>query len=123
MEEKLIEFYKKMGLYNEELFNKIKENTVVISSGLSEFYGIFENNEIVLPKVNSIKDELIWVHEYAHIINLEGGELFANIMESEYINMYIEDKTPIIEETIKEIERSKSEEHTLAKKVKLSRIR
>ena len=116
-----------MGLYNEELFNKIKDNTMIIDSELPEFYGVFLKNdnsfEIVLPKINSIKDELIWVHEYAHIINLEGGELFANIMESEYINMYIEDKTPIIEETIKEIERSKSEEHTLAKKVKLSRIR
>ena len=34
-----------MGLYNEELFNKIKDNTMIIDSELPEFYGVFLKND------------------------------------------------------------------------------
>ena len=44
-------------------------------------------------------------------------------MESYFINMYVEDKEELIKKTKEEIENSNSEEHTLAKKIKLSIIK
>jgi hypothetical protein len=129
MENRVIDFYQRIGLYDEELFKKIKERTTIIDGNNSvaiDFYGVYLKDDefsIVLPKITSVFEEVIWVHEYAHIIlHLyldDDSELFPNLMESYFINMYVDDKTDIIKRTEEEIERSQSVEHTLAKKIKL----
>lgn len=129
-ENRVISFYKKMGLYNEELFKKIDNCTTKIDSYndlTKEFYGVFIKEDgsfkLILPKISSIIDEIIWVHEYAHAIFLDEDEIFPNIMESYYINMYADDKKEIIKKTEEEIEKSASNEHTIAKKIKLLNIK
>ena len=124
--ERVIEFYKKMGLYNKELFDKFKQNTLLIDNYDREFCGVFIKDDgsfkIVLPKISSVFDELVWVHEYAHAMYLDIDEVFPNIMESYFINMFVEDKEEIINRTKEEIKCSDSEEHTLAKRIKLLNI-
>ena len=126
-ENRVIEFYKSIGLYNEKLFERINDKTILIDFYISGFCGVYikENGDfiIVLPRINSVFDELVWVHEYAHAIFLDDDEIFPNIMESYFINMYVEDKEELIKKTKEEIENSNSEEHTLAKKIKLSIIK
>ena len=133
MEDRVIDFYKLVGLYDEELFKKIKENTTLVeSSELFSFcYGVFIKDDgsfkVCLPKLNSVFDEIVWVHEYAHIIqyvkDYETDEIFPNIMESTFINMFVEDREEIIRKTEEEINNSFSKEHTLAKKIKLNIIK
>ena len=74
-EERVIDFYKKMGMFNEKLFNQMKDNALLIDSNLensSSFYGIYIKIDgsfrAILPKINNIYDELVWVHEYAHVL-------------------------------------------------------
>ena len=126
-ENRVIEFYKKMGLYTEKLFKTIKDNTILIDYYDSVFCGVFIKEDgsfrLVLPKISSVFDELVWVHEYAHAIFLDEDEIFPNIMESYFINMYIEDKEPIIKRIQEEIDNSVSENHTLSKKIKLLLIK
>lgn len=126
-ENRVIEFYKKMGLYTEKLFKMIKDNTILIDYYDSIFCGVFIKEDgsfrLVLPKISSVFDELVWVHEYAHAIFLDEDEIFPNIMESYFINMYIEDKEPIIKRIQEEIDNSVSENHTLSKKIKLLLIK
>ena len=126
-EDRVILFYRRIGLYNETLFKKIKDSTILIGRYDPDFCGIFLKDDgtyrVVLPMINSVFDELVWVHEYAHamILDIE-DEVFPNIMESMFINMFVDDKTPFIDKTQEEIQRSKSEKHTLAKRIKLSII-
>ena len=126
-ENRVIEFYKKMGLYTEKLFKMIKDNTILIDYYDSIFCFVFIKEDgsfrLVLPKISSVFDELVWVHEYAHAIFLDEDEIFPNIMESYFINMYIEDKEPIIKRIQEEIDNSVSENHTLSKKIKLLLIK
>lgn len=122
-ENRVIEFYKKLGLYNEELFKYLRNNTLLVDSNQYDFYGVFTkddgNYRMILPKISSIFDEIVWVHEYAHIILNTGEEIMPNIMESLFINMYCDNKEDVIKRTQEEISSSVSEEHTLAKKIKL----
>ena len=82
-ENRVIEFYKKMGLYTEKLFKMIKDNTILIDYYDSIFCGVFIKEDgsfrLVLPKISSVFDELVWVHEYAHAIFLDEDEIFPNI--------------------------------------------
>ena len=130
---RIISFYRDIGLYDVDLFNTINKKIVVISVENEEDDDIFAvyvkpdgDYKIVLPYIKDIFDELVWVHEIAHIIDIHRfgstDEKFPNLMESMYINKYVEDKTEIIKRTEKEIEESASEEHALAKKYKLSKI-
>ena len=127
------EFYKKIGLYDEQLFKKIKNNTKVIDlpyEELVDFVGVYPNDKLVsynllLPKIENIYDVLIWVHEYAHVIFGESEDI-PSVMEALFINEYIDDKElkkEIIVNTNKEIRCSTSEDHRNAKIMKLNLIR
>ena len=124
---RIIDFYKNMGLYNDKLFERIKDNTTIIDEYDPLFCGVYikedGNFKIVLPKITSVFDELVWVHEYAHALFLDDDEVFPNIMESNFINMFIEDKEEIIKKTKEEIEKSDSLDHSFAKKIKLLTIK
>ena len=131
-EGRIIEFYKKIGLYDEILFNDIKEKRTIIKGNEKNaiFYGVYYdekgNYAVIVPKINNIFDELVWIHEYAHVICFkkfnDTSEYIPTIMEAYFINMFVENKEYIINKTITDIERSTNEEHTLAKKLKLSII-
>ena len=131
MNEYVIKFFKDMGFYNEDYFNKIKNNTTVVDKDYNEiidFVGFYPDGfKLVLPKIKTMSDVLIWIHEYSHALFPEdSNEIFSNIMEAYFINMYIED----IEEVKKlkeqfnsSIKKSKSINHVIAQKIKLNIIR
>lgn len=120
-----------MNLYDSEYFGKIEKNTTIIDENYSkiiDFIGFYPKNfKLVLPKIKSIYDVLIWIHEYSHALFPEdSSEIFPNLMEAYYINMYIDDEeviSKLIEKTNLEIENSNNLEHTIAKKVKLRVIK
>lgn len=130
--ERVINFFKDIGLYNEDYFNRLFQNTKIIDKPYNEimgFVGCFKVNDfckIILPKINSFNDELIYIHEYTHALFLEDNdEMFPNIMEALYINYYVSDinlKKELILKTNEEIKNSYSKEHSLAKKIKIMSI-
>ena len=133
MYEEVIIFFKYMQLYNEEYFNKIKENTKVINKPYEEikdFVGCFKiNNDfrLILPKLESIDDILIYIHEYTHALFLDDEtEIFPNLMEAIYINNFIDDKTikkDLLNKTKDELNNSTSKNHIIGKKVKIYSIK
>lgn len=75
--EKLVSFYKEIGLYDEEKFNKIQRKIKRLphSSKGYDFYGVFpkinkngllENFVICAPNFSDVDTFLINVHEFAH---------------------------------------------------------
>lgn len=134
----VINFFKEMSLYNEQYFIRINKNTIIYDKPYREIkdfvgcYPIYDNEKIVnfkliLPKIKSIYDILIYIHEYAHALFIEDeSEIFSNIMEGIFINKYILDNKLCNEtmiHTLKEIEDSNSEDHIIGKHVKLFYIR
>ena len=122
-------FFKKMGFYNKDYFNKIKSRTLVIDNdyeNIKEFVGFYPDNfKLVLPKIKNTRDILIWIHEYSHALFPEDtSELFPNIMESIYINNYVneEEKVELKDYIINELDSSDSMSHTISKKIKLKSI-
>lgn len=122
-------FFKKMGFYNKDYFNKIKSRTLVIDNdyeNIKEFVGFYPDNfKLVLPKIKNTRDILIWIHEYSHALFPEDtSELFPNIMESIYINNYVneEEKVELKDYIINELANSNSMSHTISKKIKLKSI-
>ena len=122
-------FFKKMGFYNKDYFNKIKSRTLIIDDNyenIKEFVGFYpENFKLVLPKIKNTRDILIWIHEYSHALFPEdSSELFPNIMESIYINNYVneEEKVELKDYIINELANSNSMSHTISKKIKLKSI-
>ena len=123
---KIIEFFKQMNLYDEKVFENIKKNTKIIDKPYEEimdFVGCFKREDsvkLILPTIKSIKDELIYVHEYTHILLDDESEIFPNIMEAIYTNYYLKnEKKNVIDMTYNEIENSDSIDHIIGKKVKL----
>lgn len=132
-DQRVIEFYKRIGFYNERLYKMMIDNKHLVDSygsDKSSFYGIYVNDKgnitVVLPKITNCLDEIVWVHEYAHLLfdhdYLNGDETLPSIMEALFINMYVRDKEEIIKLTKKEIKNSKCLEHTKAKELKISLI-
>lgn len=132
--DRIIEFFKNMDLYDETYFNYLKENTKVINMpyrDIIDFVGCFKIDDyhcrLILPKINSFRDELIYVHEYSHALFLDDElEIFPNIMEAYYINYYLDDinsKKDIIKELKKELNISVSNNHIVGKKIKLLNIK
>lgn len=122
-------FFKKMGFYNKDYFNKIKSRTLVIDNdyeNIKEFVGFYPDNfKLVLPKIKNTRDILIWIHEYSHALFPEdSSELFPNIMELIYINNYVneEEKVELKDYIINELDNSDSIDHTISKKIKLKNI-
>ena len=127
--EQVISFFKEMGFYNEEYFKLINKKTLVINKDyeeIKEFVGFYpENFKLILPKIKSNRDILIWIHEYSHaLFPNDNDELFPNIMESIYINNYVskKEKEELKNKVLDEISHSNSNKHTLAKKMKLKNI-
>ena len=126
----VVDFFKKMGFYNFEYFNYIENNTVIVDKNYEEivdFVGFYpEIFKLILPKIKSYRDILIWVHEYTHALFPDDkNEIFPNLMEAYFINMYIDNKNivqELIDKTNLEISSSKDINHKIAKKVKLNTI-
>lgn len=131
MEEYIVKFFKDIGFYNKEYFEKISKNTTVVNKDYKEiidFVGFYpEKFKLVLPKIKSVSDILIWIHEYSHALFPEDtDELFPNLMEAYYINNYIKDqsiKNSIKSEIELSINKSKCINHTIAQKNKLKMIK
>ena len=131
--DKIINFFKQMNMYDEHYFNYLKQNTKIIDkpyNEIKEFVGCFKIDNkcrLVLPKINNINDELIYIHEYTHALFLDDElEIFPNIMEAIYINQNITDlniKNQLIKKTKVEIENTDSFNHKIGKKVKLLSIK
>lgn len=127
----VVDFFKYMGFYNEEYFETIRKNTKVLNmpyGEIKDLIGCFitdDSFKLLLPRLNSIYDVLIYVHEYTHAIFLDSDEIFPNIMEAYFINYFVLDesiKLEMINRTKKEIKESKCSNHTIAKKIKLLTI-
>lgn len=134
----VINFFKEIGLYNEEYFIKIKNNTIIFNKPYEEIkdfvgcYPIYDDSKIVnfkliLPKIRNIYDILIYIHEYAHVLFIDDElEIFPNIMEGMFINKYILDSklcNDMMIHTLQEINNSKSEAHIVGKRIKLLYIK
>ncbi len=131
MDEYVLKFFKESGFYNKEYFNKLSKNTIIIDKNyedIVDFVGFYPDNfKIVLPKIKTISDVLIWIHEYSHALFPEdSSEIFPNLMEAKFINMYIDDKE-IINELINKfqsiIDNSSCMEHVIANKIKINAIK
>ena len=130
MEANVIEFFKEMEFYNKEYFELIKNNTTIVDEpyeDIVDLVGFYPNIfKLVLPKIKSYRDLLIWIHEYTHaLFPDDGDEIFPNLMEAYFINMYVNDKeivNKLIDKTKNEIDNSTDLEHTIAKKLKLNAI-
>ena len=129
MDKYVIDFFKRMGFYDEKYFNSLKLTVINKEyDEIKEFVGFYPGSfKLVLPSIKSVRDMLIWVHEYSHaLFPDDDDEIFPNLMEATFINNYVYNKKIINELkkiTQKEINNSDSIEHTLAKRIKLSAIR
>ena len=130
MDNRIIDFFKEMGFYDEKYFNMIKSNTLVVDKDYEEIYDLVgfykEIFKLVLPKIKNERDLLLYVHEYSHALFPEdNSEIFPNLMEAYFINKYfdIDTKNYLKKITLKEIELSNDLEHTNAKKLKLELIK
>ena len=130
MDKYVIRFFNKMGFYNKEYFKLIENNTTIVDEeyeNISDLVGFYPNIfKLILPKIKSYRDILIWIHEYTHaLFPDDNDEIFPNLMEAYFINMYIDDKkivNKLIDKTKTEIDNSSDFEHTIAKKIKLDTI-
>ena len=126
----VVDFFKKMGFYNSEYFKQISENTLVVDKDYEEiidFIGFYPDTfKLILPKIKTYRDVLIWVHEYSHALFPDDeDEIFPNLMEDQFINMYIDDKEIIkelLDDNKRQITKSIDLNHTVAKKIKLDTI-
>lgn len=131
--ERIVNFFKDIGLYNEDYFNMLISNTKIINKPYNEimdFVGCFKSEnscKVILPKIKNFNDELIYVHEYTHALFLDDeNEIFPNIMEALYINYYVDDinlKKELILKIKSEIKKSNSKGHVIGKKVKIMSIK
>ena len=131
MPDRIIEFFKNMNLYNEEYFNYLNDNTKVINKPYFEiidFVGCYKMDDgcrLILPRINSFEDELIYVHEYSHALFPDDElEIFPNIMEALYINKYLDEskKEDLINKLKSDIIKTIDENHLVGKKIKLMSI-
>ena len=128
MEKYIIDFFKGMDLYNEEYFDKI--DVIVVDKkyeDIKEFVGFYPDSfKMIVPKIKTIYDVLIWVHEYSHALFPEDDdEIFPNLMEAYFINKYISSnriKNRIMKKTQNEIKECDDIEYNVAKRIKLSAI-
>ena len=130
MEKSIIHFFSKMGFYDKEYFEIIKRNTTIVNEDyekIIDLVGFYPKIfKLVLPKIKNYRDILIWIHEYAHALFPDDtDEIFPNLMEAYFINMFIDDKNIVnrlIEKTKEEINNSSDLDHIIAKKIKLNTI-
>lgn len=132
-EKYVIEFFKYMNLYNEDIFSKLEENTKIIDKPYNEIFdlvGCYKVNDsckLILPKIYTIYDVLIWIHEYSHALFLEDElEIFPNIMEAYFLNKFIDNielKKDIVNNTNEIIKNSESYNHIIGNKIKLHLIK
>ena len=65
MDEYVISFFQKIGLYDKEYFKYIKKNTTVVDKNyedIIEFVGFYPDTfKLILPKIKTYQDILIWI--------------------------------------------------------------
>lgn len=127
--DKVINFFKEMHLYDEDLFQVLINNTKILDrpyEEIKDFIGCFVVNgniRLVLPKIHNEMDILIYIHEYTHALFIEDrDEIFPNIMEAIYVQKYFteEQKGEFINRTRSMIATSESENHIIGNEVKLN---
>ncbi len=134
MKNYIINFFKSVDLYDEDIFNDIKKNTTIVYKNYDDIKDIVgcylsQSNDkvkLILPAIVTIKDVLIHIHEYTHAITKSEDEILPNMLEALFIKEYFNKEdiiNSIIEETQNEIDRSVSSSHTFAKKLKLKFIK
>ena len=86
--DKIISFFESVGLYDKNYFDYLYQNSLIVDkpySDIKDLVGCFitkDGCKLILPKIQSIYDELIYVHEITHALFLEDdSEIFPNIME------------------------------------------
>lgn len=136
--ERVIDFFKNMNLYDKDYFEKIKKRTTIYNKPYEEIkdfvgcYPIYKDKEIIdfkliLPMINSVADELIYVHEYSHALFLKDkSEIFPNIMEAYFINLYIrniEIKKELLKNIQIQLENTEDINHKIGIKIKLMNIK
>ena len=130
----IIKFFKSVNLYDEEVFNDIIKNTTIVNKryeDIKDIVGCYyckPNNslKLVLPAIETIQDVLIHVHEYTHAITGSDDELLPNMMEALFVKQYFNESDiieSIIDDTQDEINKSVSDKHTFAKKLKIQFIK
>lgn len=109
----IIEFFKELGLYDEEYFELIKNKTSIISGDpekIKEFIGFYpkyENNQICdfklyLPELKGLDNILIYIHEYTHALFPEDdNEIFPCLMEAMFLKEYLKHEKFINREILK----------------------
>ena len=130
----LIDFFRSIGLYDKEYFDKIKSKTTILEGEYDDikdfigFYPKYENGSLTdfklyLPPLVGLDNILIYINEYAHALFPEDeDEIFPNIVEAMFLKDYLVHKKYIeqnIKRTIEEISRTDSEKHIVGKKIKL----
>ncbi len=134
----IINFFKSMNLYDEEYFKYINSQTKIYNIPYFEIkdfvgcYPIIKMDKIVgfniiLPKLNTIFDVLIYIHEYSHALDIEDEyEIFPNLMEAIFLVDYLKDDE-LIRQQIKsiriELDNNKSEKHKIGKNIKLNKLK
>lgn len=116
---RLIEFFKSEEMYDENFFEYIKTRTHEYPNTKSEFFGCYpkvENNilkdiNLVVPKIETLKDLLVNIHDYTYAYDLykelgkiyiedkENKEKRARYMEKKYIEKSLSGE--FVEETSK----------------------
>ena len=134
----IIDFFKSMELYDRNFFNYIKKKTKVLDlpyEEIKDFVGCFPvivddkvvDFNILLPKLNTIFDVLVYIHEYSHAIDIyDENEIFPNLMEAMFLVDYLQDDeliTQQINRIYEELKNNESERHEIGKKVKLNKIK
>ena len=134
----IIDFFKSMELYDRNFFNHIKKKTKVLDlpyEEIKDFVGCFPvivddkvvDFNILLPKLNTIFDVLVYIHEYSHAIDIyDENEIFPNLMEAMFLVDYLQDDeliTQQINRIYEELKNNESERHEIGKKVKLNKLK
>ncbi len=132
--DKIINFFKYIGIYDEEYFQELQKNTYFIDGEyeeICEFIGCFIKNDdeyrIMLPIMKTDFEVLIGIHEYTHMLFLDdNSEIFPNLMEAIYINNFIDDisiKKQMFNMTKEQLDRAVDQNHIIGKKVKINSIK
>lgn len=129
----IIEFFKKMNLYDDQLFKEIKSKTTIINGDYEEikefiaFYpkykdGKLEDYKLYLPSLTNFNSILIYIHEYGHALFPEDElEIFPNLLEALFIKQYLNDASiqKYIEKIEKKLKQNIDINHEIGNKIKI----
>ncbi len=77
--DRIIEFFKSENMYDEEIFNYIKERTHIYPSSTDiPFFGCYPKVKnsvlvdfnLIIPEIKTLKNLLVSIHEFTHALDL-----------------------------------------------------